>query len=189
MFQLESVTKKYNGQIVLERFDLMSEDDEFLSLFGPSGVGKTTILNMLADLIKPESGLVVNNHQYTGYVFQEPRLLPWFDVKQNMQVGLYHMKLEKEESEKRINEMLRKIGLEGYGHYYPSELSGGMKQRVSLGRAFIIKPSLLLLDEPFTGLDENIKIEIQQLLVNLRKQNPCTTVMVTHDLREAVRIK
>lgn len=136
----------------------------------------------------PASGQVTSASMRLAYVFQEPRLLPWLTVVENLQIGLYSHGLPARERRQRVENLLPLLGLDGFGGYYPEQLSGGMKQRVSIGRAFAVEPDLLLLDEPFSGLDEEIKRDMQELLSSLGQWHACTTVMVTHDLKEAVRL-
>lgn len=188
LFEMKNITLDYGVLQVLDNFNIKGQVEQFLCLVGPSGIGKTSILNVLAEILKPRSGSVVLDNQRIAYVFQEPRLLPWLTVADNMEVGLYSLDHDAHRRKKTVKQLLPLIGLEGFGHYYPDQLSGGMKQRVSIGRAFVIQPDLLLLDEPFSGLDEALKIEMQDLLLTLKKYHMCTTVMVTHDIQEAIKL-
>ncbi|MBP7330995.1 MAG: Bicarbonate transport ATP-binding protein CmpD [Firmicutes bacterium ADurb.Bin373] len=188
MFGLHDIELQYGGLKVLEHFNLNCDRQQFICLFGPSGTGKTSILNILAGIVKPRSGRVASNSRRLAYVFQEPRLLPWLTVEENLQLGLYNLGLPSRQRRRRVVSLLPLLGLAGFGGYYPGQLSGGMKQRVSIGRAFAIEPDLLLLDEPFCGLDERLKKDMQELLLSLGQWHACTTVMVTHDLKEAVRL-
>ena len=178
----------YGKLEVFDQFNLISDVRQFICLFGPSGVGKTSILNILANIIKPQSGYIEFDNRRLAYVFQDPRLIPWLTVEQNLEIGLYSLGLGPYERNRRVKRLLPLLGLVDFGSYLPSQLSGGMKQRVSIGRAFIIQPDLLLLDEPFTGLDEKLKNDMQELLISLEKWHSCTTVMVTHDISEAIRL-
>ena len=188
MFALRDIKLQYGDLKVLEHFNLDCEGQQFICLFGPSGTGKTSILNILAGIIMPCSGQVTSESRRLAYVFQEPRLLPWLTVVENLQIGLYSLELPARERRQRVESLLPVLGLDGFGGYYPEQLSGGMRQRVSIGRAYAIEPDLLLLDEPFSGLDEQIKRDMQELLLSLGQWHACTTVMVTHDLGEAVRL-
>ncbi|KAF1084301.1 Sulfate/thiosulfate import ATP-binding protein CysA [Sporotomaculum syntrophicum] len=188
MFKLENVTLSFDNLKVLTDFNLASQGHEFISILGPSGVGKTCILNILAGLLKPQAGLVSVTSLRTGYVFQEPRLIPWCTVEENMTLGLYGLKITKAERTARINKLLDKLSLNNFARYYPGQLSGGMKQRVALGRAFAVEPDLLLMDEPFSSLDENLRQAMRELLKSLIQWNPCATVFVTHDVREAIQL-
>ncbi len=188
MFSLHDIRLDYGSLNVLDRFSLNCDKQQFVCLFGPSGVGKTSILNILARLVKPQSGHVICNCKRLAYVFQDPRLVPWLNVEQNLQLGLYASGQSARQRHSAATRLLPVLGLDGFAKYYPGQLSGGMKQRVSLGRAFAIKPDLLLLDEPFSGLDAAIKHEMQDLLASLRQLHACTTVMVTHDEKEAIKL-
>ena len=188
MFSMNDISLHYGPLNVLDRFSLNCEKQQFVCLFGPSGVGKTSILNILACLVKPQSGHVICNSKRLAYVFQDPRLVPWLNVEQNLQLGLYASGQSARQRRQTAARLLPVLGLGGFAKYYPGQLSGGMKQRVSLGRAFAIKPDLLLLDEPFAGLDAGIKHEMQDLLASLRQLHACTTVMVTHDEKEAIKL-
>ncbi|MEN6391337.1 MAG: ATP-binding cassette domain-containing protein [Syntrophomonas sp.] len=188
MFSLQDIVLHYGPLRVFEHFNLSCSRQEFICLFGPSGVGKTTILNLLAGVARPQAGRVRSNSRRLAYVFQEPRLLPWFTAVENLQLGLYNLGLDARQRRQRVESLLPVLGLDGFGDYYPGQLSGGMKQRVSIGRAFAIQPDLLLLDEPFSGLDENLKKDMEELLLSLGRWHACTTVLVTHDVQEAVRL-
>ncbi len=188
MFSLSNVDLNYGELKVLEQFSLDCHKRQFITLYGPSGVGKTSILNLLAALIKPHAGVVAADFQRIAYVFQEPRLIPWLSVRENLEIGLFHQGLDDGERQKRVDDLLPILDLAEFGDYRPNQLSGGMKQRVSIGRAFIIHPDLLLLDEPFTGLDENLKNDMQELLISLEQWHCCTTVLVTHDINEAIKL-
>lgn len=188
MFTIQDVALQYDGLKVLDKFSLKAEENQFISLFGPSGVGKTTILNILARILKPKEGYVSTDKERLAYVFQEPRLLPWMTVEQNIEVGLFTFKKDEKWRKQIVQQLMPRIGLEEFSNYYPEQLSGGMRQRVSIGRAFAIQPDLILLDEPFSGLDENLKVEMQDLILSLENWHLCTTVMVTHDMREAIKL-
>jgi ABC-type nitrate/sulfonate/bicarbonate transport system ATPase subunit len=185
---MRNISLNYDQLQVLNKFSLWGESNRFICLLGPSGVGKTSILNVFAGILKPNSGFVSSGAERLAYVFQEPRLLPWMTVEQNTEVGLYKLSKNKDWRRKKVRQVLQKIGLEKFSEYYPEQLSGGMKQRVSIGRAYVIQPDLLLLDEPFNGLDEALKTEMQDLLVELANWHMCTTIMVTHDIREAIKL-
>lgn len=189
MFSLHDISLNYGSLKILDHFSLHCEKQQFVCLFGPSGVGKTSILNILARLVKPRSGHVICNSKRLAYVFQDPRLVPWLNVEQNLWLGLYASgQSSRQRRQTAAATLLPLLGLDGFARYYPGQLSGGMKQRVSLGRAFAIKPDLLLLDEPFSSLDAGIKYEMQDLLASLRQLHACTTVMVTHDEKEAIKL-
>ncbi len=158
--RLSNVTKKYNnGTIALDRLNLEIRRGEFVSLLGPSGCGKSTILRLLADLGTVTSGIVEvqpapMSVATIGYVFQEPNLLPWATVEENVALPLtLQPDLERDDRQDVLN-CLQMVGLEAFTKSYPRELSGGMKMRLSIARALVTKPALLLMDEPFAALDE-----------------------------------
>jgi NitT/TauT family transport system ATP-binding protein len=188
MFRLENISLSFGNLKVLSDFNLASNGNEFICLFGTSGIGKTSILNILAGVLKPQAGLVSRSNIRTAYVFQEPRLLPWCTVEENMALGLYGLKIDKAQRTERVEMLIEKLGLNGFASYYPGQLSGGMKQRVSLGRAFALQPDLMLMDEPFASLDEHLKNDMRTLLKDLIHWQPCTTVFVTHDVKEAIQL-
>ncbi len=188
LFSLQDIVLHYGPLRVFEQFNLGCSRQEFTCLLGPSGVGKTSILNLLAGVVTPQAGRVHSDSRRLAYVFQEPRLLPWLTAAENLQIGLYNLGWDASQRRQRVKSLLPVLGLAGFGGYYPGQLSGGMKQRVSIGRAFAIQPDLLLLDEPFSGLDENLKKDMEELLLSLGRWHACTTVMVTHNVPEAVRL-
>ncbi|MDK7084741.1 ABC transporter ATP-binding protein [Bifidobacteriaceae bacterium NR019] len=177
------VTFKNNAKI-LRDINLNIKKGEFVSLIGRSGCGKTTLLKVISGLIKPDSGTInVTQHQAIG--FQDARLIPWITVSKNVVFGMQGNKSElKSIAEKALNDMQ----LNNCGSKWPSELSGGQAQRVSLARALVHNPELLLLDEPFGALDALTRLDMQDLLDNLRQKHGWTTIMVTHDISEAVRL-
>lgn len=184
-----NVSKSYGDLIVLENFNITIKTGEVVCLCGPSGIGKSTILKLIANIIDIDEGSLEVETKRLGYVFQEPRLLPWCNVIENVEMGLYEILPNKKESRRTLaRDILNKVGLREFKDYFPSQLSGGMKQRVALARAFAIGPEILLLDEPFSALDCQIKDSLRYYLFELLDWKPCTTVLVTHDVEEAVRI-
>lgn len=188
MTSLRNVSLSFGRLKVLDSFSAEFSCNQFTCLFGPSGIGKSTVLNLLAGLLKPDSGEVYSSNTNIGYVFQDPRLLPWCTVKENIEIGLYASGMPPLQRNKIVSSMIERLGLANFSDYYPTQLSGGMKQRVALGRAFVVDPQLLLLDEPFSGLDEALKLEMRSLLRELISWHPCTTVFVTHDYLEAIQL-
>jgi len=188
VIQLDGVCKSYGDTWVLDDVSLSVREGEIVCLIGPSGVGKSTILNMIAGLVSQNCGVVRVQAQPLAYVFQEPRLLPWCDVAGNVQIGLHALRIPKDERLQLTREVLERIGLQASAHLYPSQLSGGMKQRVALARAFVLKPRVLLLDEPFSALDHSLRHSLREYLLELLSWRPCTTLFVTHDLEDAVRL-
>jgi NitT/TauT family transport system ATP-binding protein len=172
-------------------FDL--EAGKFVSLLGPSGCGKTTFLRIVAGLIPSTSGVVqINGVDVTGpqadfgIAFQQPNLMPWRTVLKNV---LFPIELRHESGRDAIDramELLSLVGLAGFEHVYPSQLSGGMQQRAALCRALVHRPNLLLMDEPFGSLDELTRMEMQDLLLDIRAKTKATVMLVTHSISEAL---
>lgn len=168
---------------------------EFISLLGPSGCGKTTLLRSIADLQEPTTGEIkvckmtpkeVRLKQKFGFVFQQPVLFDWRTVKKNVELPLEIMYYSKEEASKRADEMLEMVGLKNFKNHFPKQLSGGMQQRVNIARAFGIRPEILLMDEPFSALDEFTKEKLHEDLLRIWRQTNKTVIFVTHNIQEAV---
>ncbi len=179
----------------LDAIDLGVEQGAFVSLIGPSGCGKTTLLRVVADLERPTEGLITVNGMTPeaarlgrayGYVFQAPALYPWRTVERNITLPLEIMGLPAAERYRRARRLLGLVNLEGFGHSYPWQLSGGMQQRVSIARALSFDPSLLLMDEPFGALDEITRDHLNDQLHQLWRRTGKTVVFVTHSIAEAV---
>ncbi len=171
---------------VLDRLRFSVEPGETVVITGPSGCGKTTLLNIVAGLDRRFEGRVeMPEDTRIGYVFQEPRLLPWRTVEDNLRLVL---RGEERESARRIGEVLAEVGLADAHHLYASRLSLGMARRVAIARAFVVRPTLLLLDEPFVSLDEPTAVRLRRLLLDLLATHRVTTLFVTHNLREAIML-
>ena len=180
---------------VLENINFTAEEGARIALLGRSGCGKTTLLNMIAGFDMPDCGSIqLDGHPVDGpsdqqaVIFQSPALFPWMTVLQNVTYGLKRKGIKKAERNEAAAEMLAKVGLAGFEKYYPHELSGGMQQRVALARVFVMKPPLLLMDEPFAALDAQLRDQMQRLLLSLWKEYQPTVLFVTHDVEEAVRL-
>jgi NitT/TauT family transport system ATP-binding protein len=190
------VSKSFpGGPTVLGPCDVSVMDTEVLAIVGPSGTGKTTLLQMLAGLITPDRGRVELDGQpllrpsaRTAVVFQEYGLLPWRTVVRNVAFPLEVMGLARAERYRRAHRILDVVGLSEAAHKFPHQLSGGMRQRTALARALVGDPSVLLLDEPLSALDIATKRAMQQLLRDVIANMRLTTVLVTHDLMDAVRL-
>jgi len=174
-------------------FDLMP--GTLISLLGPSGCGKTTFLRIVAGLIQATAGTVEINGEEVrgpypdfGIVFQQANLMPWRSVLQNVLFPMEILRRRNAAAEARARELLALVGLAGFERYYPVELSGGMQQRVALCRALIHAPKLLLMDEPFGALDELTRMEMQDLLLDIRAKTRPTVLFVTHSISEAVYV-
>ncbi|KFZ41186.1 MULTISPECIES: ABC transporter ATP-binding protein [Thermoactinomyces] len=172
------------------------EQGETLVLVGPSGCGKSTILSLLAGIYKQTSGQIrlfgkegkTHAAKYTGYMLQKDGLLEWRTVLKNMILGLEFRKQNTPERIEYALHLLKQMGLEHTSHQYPSQLSGGMRQRVALVRTLAVNPEILLLDEPFSALDIQNKIALEDLLMDVMKRHKKTAVLVTHDLEEALAV-
>lgn len=190
MIDLSAVTKRYpTGHLAIADIELQVEQHEIVALIGPSGCGKSTILRLIAGLDHPTSGLVrVAGHRVegpdrsTGIVFQTPRLMPWLSVARNVAFGLP----PGGEASQETREVIDRVGLRGFASALPRELSGGMAQRVAIGRALVTKPPVLLLDEPFSALDAFTRIDLQTHLLEVWSWYQPTTLLVTHDIDEAL---
>ena len=177
----------------LSAVDLEVEEGEFVSIVAPSGCGKSTLLYILGGFIRADSGVIeVGGKAVTGpgtdrgVVFQEYALFPWLTVTQNIRYGLEMTGVARREREETVRRLVRTIGLEGFEHRFPRELSGGMKQRVAIARTLAYDPNILLLDEPFGALDAQTRETMQDELLRLWQATRKTVVMVTHDVNEAV---
>jgi NitT/TauT family transport system ATP-binding protein len=184
-----------NAVTALEGVSLDIHKGEFISLLGPSGCGKTTLLRIIADLIQPTTGTVsvTGNSPKSarlgrkyGIVFQSSVLYEWRTVRKNIQLPLEVMKIKKEEWNERVDSMLDIVGLTDFSGHYPHQLSGGMQQRVSIARALAINPEILLMDEPFSALDEFTREKLQEDLLKIWRRTNKTVVFVTHNIAESV---
>ncbi len=197
---LKNIEMKYtnnNGDVTtaLNGVSLDILNGEFISLLGPSGCGKTTILRIIADLLKPTSGIVTISgktprqirleHQY-GIVFQNPVLYDWRTVKKNICLPLELLKWKKQEQEERAMEMLDLVGLSHCADMHPYQLSGGMQQRVGIARALAMDPEILLMDEPFSALDEFTRERLNEDLLKIWQKTGKTILFVTHNIPESV---
>src|SRR5579871_4827435 len=192
---LRSVVKAYdNGVVALGPIDLEVRRGEFVSLLGPSGCGKSTALRLIAGLSAPSSGTVrvartateANGGHVVGFVFQEPTLMPWTTVRENVRLPLKLAHVPPSDADTRIDEALAQMGLSEFAQAYPRELSGGMKMRVSLARALVTDPEILLMDEPFAALDEITRFRLNNDLLALWRNLRKTVIFVTHSVFESV---
>ena len=193
--RLRAVTKVYdNGVAALGPLDLDVAKGEFVSLLGPSGCGKSTALRLIAGLGAPSAGTVNVSHRANrkdgrhpiGFVFQEPTLMPWASVRENVRLPLKLSHAPATDADSRIEEALAQVGLAEFADAYPRELSGGMKMRVSLARALVTDPDILLLDEPFAALDEITRFRLNNDLLDLWRKLHKTVIFVTHSVFESV---
>ncbi|MED3764982.1 ABC transporter ATP-binding protein [Ureibacillus terrenus] len=176
----------------LQDISLTVEEGEFISFIGPSGCGKTTLLSIIAGLIRPTAGNVYIENQKVygnkdlsiGYMLQQDYLFPWKTIEENITLGL---RLLKQDVDRGIaSKLLKDVGLPAVEKKYPRELSGGMRQRVALARTLAVDPKILLLDEPFSALDYQSKLKLEDLVFKMLKQYNKTAILVTHDIGEAI---
>ncbi len=196
--RLDGICKRYDGAAAVERLDLDIAAGEFLVLLGPSGSGKTTILSMIGGFAAPTEGRVLiagedvtalpPAKRPTATVFQDYALFPHLSVRANVGFGLAMRRVQKPERQRRADEMLKLVGLEGFGGRGVHQLSGGQQQRVALARAIAVEPKVLLLDEPLGALDLALRRQMQEELVRIQKRLGTTFVHVTHDQEEAMSI-
>ncbi len=190
--EIDQVSKTYaNGTQALHAVSLTVSAGEIVAVIGGSGCGKSTLLRIVSGLDRPTAGVVsVGRQRITqplpevGMIFQEPRLLPWLTVAQNVAFGIDT--LPRAERDNRVAAVLDKVGLAEYGPRWPRELSGGQSQRVAIARALVARPSVLLLDEPFSALDAFTRLDLQEHLLDLWAETRPTLVLVTHDIDEAL---
>ena len=184
--ELKHISKQFDGNVVFKDFDITFQEGVISCILGPSGCGKTTLLNMIGGLNPPDSGLMEGfDGKRFSYVFQETRLLPWKTVEGNLDFVLDHS-LPKEERKALTDNLLKMVKMEAFANYYPSQLSGGMAQRVSIARAFAVPSDIILMDEPFSGIDINLKQTMLQHFLEIWKNDRRTILYVTHDVDEAL---
>jgi NitT/TauT family transport system ATP-binding protein len=182
------LTYKQGGAAVLEDFDLDIFPGETLCVLGPSGCGKSTLLRLIAGLENPDGGQRIwaqGAAPKIGFVFQEPNLMPWADVWANVYVPLRLEGVSRRDADPLVRNALAHVGLREAARALPRELSGGMKMRVSIARALVDRPNLLLLDEPFAALDEITRWQLNDTLLDLRRESAATIVFVTHSVTES----
>jgi len=188
---LHQVNKIYdNGTIALQGIDLTVRQGEFVSLVGPSGCGKSTVLKLMAGLVAPSNGYLespgVEGDRDLAFVFQDAALMPWATVLDNVHLPLKLKGQSLRTCRSRLQAALNLVALQGFEHSYPRQLSGGMKMRVSIARALVTNPHILLMDEPFGALDEMSRSRLNSELLQLWEQYHWTVVFVTHNIYEAV---
>jgi sulfonate transport system ATP-binding protein len=197
MLRIENVSKRFaNGFIALDNLNLTVDQGEIVSLVGTSGCGKSTLLRIISGLEYPTVGEVFiddeaihSPHPKIGLIFQEPRLMPWLTVRENVEFGLDtlpNIKFNRLERRDLVDRILERVSLTEFANTLPRQLSGGMAQRVAITRALITKPSILLLDEPFSALDAFIRMKLQDHLLSIWDYDRPTLILVTHDIEEAL---
>lgn len=191
--EVKNLCKQFGDLLVLDDISFNVREGEFLCIVGPTGCGKTTFLNSITKLYIPTSGEILlageavdpNKHNI-AYIFQEESTMDWLTVYQNVEFGLKVKKIPKEEREARVNEYLEIVGLTDFKDYYPRELSASMLQRVSIARAFVTEPELLLMDEPYGQLDIELRFKLEDELISLWQRTGTTVIFITHNIEEAV---
>jgi len=191
VLEMIDVDKTFNGDVVaLKAMNLTVNHGDFISLLGPSGCGKSTALRLIAGLSHPSRGKIAwaggRGKNDLGVVFQEPTLMPWATVAQNVWLPFRLRGQSYVEVRDEVLEALKLVGLEKFQNAYPRELSGGMKMRVSIARAMVTKPRLILMDEPFAALDEITRFRLNNDLLKLKEAIGCTVIFVTHSVFESV---
>ena len=195
--KIDNVVKEYVGNkgktVALNGVSLDIKENEFICVVGPSGCGKSTLLNIIAGLLEPTSGAVYLDGKKIegtgverGVVFQGYALFPWRTVLKNVMFGLEMKRMPKDQAEKIAKKYIKAVGLEGFEHAYPKELSGGMRQRLAIARAYAADPEVLLLDEPFGALDAQTRVQLQSELLNTWEHEKKTCFFITHDVDEAI---
>jgi NitT/TauT family transport system ATP-binding protein len=199
-FSVQDITKTFgtgaSQTTALAGVSFTARGAELLSIVGPSGCGKTTLLKIIGGLVEPTSGRIAFDETRDGnggpsllrtsLVFQDHGLLPWYDVLENVALGLRFQDVPRETAREKARHFITQVGLERFLHHHPHQLSIGMRQRVGIARAFVADPEILLLDEPFGSLDAQTKLVLQQELLRIWQEHRKLVVHVTHDIEEAI---
>lgn len=195
MIDIQDLTKFYGSVEIFKNINLHIDKGEFVSIIGPSGCGKSTLISIVAGLDKPTGGrILIDGKQVTDtdtdrmMVFQNSALFPWLDVYHNVAFGLKNICKGNDEIHERVCNILKKVYLYKYREYYPHQLSGGMKQRVAIARSLVMNPKVLLMDEPYSALDEQTRLMLQNELQQIWMEDKKTILFVTHNIREAVNL-
>ncbi|CEN78741.1 ABC transporter ATP-binding protein [[Clostridium] sordellii] len=184
---IENISKKYGESKIIEDISLHVDEGEIISILGPSGSGKSTLFNIITGLTNEYSGKIVINGKIS-YMQQKDLLLPYKNIIDNVSLPLLINNEKKIRARERVKKYFEEFGLEGYEYNYPSELSGGMRQRVNFLRTFINSKDLMLLDEPFAALDSITKSKMQEWLINVKRKFNSTILLITHDIDEAIKL-
>ncbi|MGP4077852.1 ABC transporter ATP-binding protein [Halobacillus sp. K22] len=187
---VDQLTKSFDSSIILQNVSFSIQEGEFVSILGPSGSGKSTLFHLIGGLYPPDSGeIYINGERTTGekgrisYMPQSPSLLPWRTILENVVLG---SEIIEQPNKSNALHMIQQAGLEGYEHAYPSQLSGGMKQRASFIRSLLSPQSLICLDEPFSALDEFTRMDMQEWLLSIWTEHRRSVLFVTHNIEEAI---
>lgn len=187
-FTLDKICKSYGNNVIFRDFDMTLQESVISCILGPSGCGKTTLLNIVGGISRPDSGSLSGlEGKKISYIFQEPRLLPWKTVRGNIEFVLSD-KLSAQERRENAERLIDMVELDGFANYYPSRLSGGMRQRVSIARAFATGADIILMDEPLTGLDFTLKQNMIRWFANIWRSDKKSVIFITHDIDEALML-
>ncbi|MBR6490869.1 MAG: ABC transporter ATP-binding protein [Bacteroidales bacterium] len=188
VLSLQNICKSFNGKEIFKDFNIQFTEGIITCILGPSGCGKTTLLNLIGGILHPDSGRCSGfTDRKISYIFQEPRLLPWKTVRGNIEFVLPD-ELASTERKEKADELIRRVNLCEFADYYPGQLSGGMKQRVSIARAFASSSDIILMDEPLNGLDFSLKQNMLKWFSQIWQADRRTVIFVTHDIDEALAI-
>lgn len=195
MVAIERMTMAFGDFVAVRDVDIQVGDGEFLAIVGPTGCGKSTILNAVAGLLAPASGgVAIDGHAVNGvqdsvgYLFQQDALLPWKTALENVELGLRFRGVHADERGRRARDWLAKVGLSGFEHRFPHQLSGGQRKRVQMAQALIVEPKVILMDEPFSALDIHTRHLMQNELLRLWQEDRRSVILITHDLEEAIAL-
>ncbi len=186
--QIKNLYKSYDDRLLFSNFNLDIVEGEITCILGPSGGGKTTLLNIIAGLVEPSEGYLVGfNGKVLSYIFQDPRLLPWKTVQENIEFVLADT-YDQPQRQAIASRFIKLVELNGFANYYPWQLSGGMRQRVAIARAFAYSSDLILMDEPLKGLDVKLKMNLLRSFSRIWQTDKRTVIFVTHDVDEALML-
>lgn len=195
MVSIEGMTMAFGDFVAVRDVDIRVGDGEFLAIVGPTGCGKSTILNAVAGLLAPAAGgvsidgrPVAGIQNSVGYLFQQDALLPWKTALENVELGLRFRGIGVTERGRQARDWLAKVGLAGFEHRYPHQLSGGQRKRVQMAQALIVEPKVILMDEPFSALDIHTRHLMQNELLRLWQEDRRSVILITHDLEEAIAL-
>lgn len=187
------VSMSYGPSTVLDKIAFDVYENEFLAIVGPTGSGKTTMANLISGLLKPTQGKVTINGQLAdpkvqniSFVFQEPSCIPWRTLWDDIYIGLEIKGVDRSQARKKVDDVIKLVGMEGFDDYYPHQISGGMKQRVAIARAYVTDPDLMLMDEPFGHLDAQTRYLMQSEVMRIWEKLRKTVVFITNNIEEAV---
>lgn len=193
--KIENITSGYDGKIIIKDINLSLEEGKTVSILGQSGIGKSTLLNVIAGLLKPYEGKIILNGEditnttgHISYMLQKDLLLPFKTISQNIMLPLIIKGINKKKAREKVDSYLDEFGLRGYEDKYPASLSGGMKQRASLLRSYLFQAEIMLLDEPFSALDYFTKYKMHKWYIDIKDKLNLSTIFITHDIDEALKL-